>query len=315
MHLALLLLLVILAFGGRWFLRYDWTKTIDLRHPVQFLSLQWQRTIVALIVPPLLLLSGAIAILLMGHHGQMWGFPVGSLACFAAGIGISLTIAQGLRVIFQQYSMQQWLTKLPQIELSQIELPEVSPNTIVYSLDHPGLFAGQVGLTQSRIILSQGLLDQLTPTQLQGVIAHEQAHYDYQDPLCFMGLSWLRSVSGWLPGTERLWQDLLLLRECRADAQAARQVDPLVLAETLVTVVRSTVEVPQTTFHYDWIAFDSLRPHDLLEFRVQSLIQANLEPIITEDFQGVFPGLFWVRATLLLSLLPLGTIVFHHMGM
>lgn len=310
MHLALLLLIVGLAFGGRWCFRSDWTRTMDLRHSVHFLSLQWQRTIVTLIVPPLLLLSGAIAILLMGHHGQMWGFPVGSLACFAAGIGILLTVGQGVRVVIQQWSMQQWFTDLP-----QIELPGVSANTIVYALDNPGLLAGQVGLTQSRIIVSKGLLEQLTPTQLQGVIAHEQAHYDYRDPLWFMGFTWFRYVSGWLPGTERLWQDLLLLRECRADAQAARQVDPLVLAETLVTVVRSAVAVPQVTLGYDWIAFDTLTPQDRLEFRVQSLIQADLEPGVTEAFQGLFRGLFWVRATLLLSLLPLGTIVFHHMGM
>ena len=53
----------------------------------------------------------------------------------------------------------------------------------------------------------------------------------------FFWWGWLRRLTEWLPHSKELWQELLLLRELRADQWAAQQVDPLVLAESLLLMV------------------------------------------------------------------------------
>ena len=317
MHLGLLLLVMAIAWGSRYGVMQSQPHLSQVSP--QDLNTLWQKTIVGLVLPPLLLLSSAVAILVMGHHGRMWGVPVGSWPCLAAAIVLTLALGQAIHLGLQQWKLQCWLANLPTVGCSdslvaveqKLSFLNANAQQSIYYLDTSDLWAGQVGLGRSQIILSRGLLESLNSDQLQGVIAHEQAHYDYGDPLWFMGFSWLRQVSASLPGTEALWQDLLLLRECRADAKAASITDPLLLAETLVTVVRSGVESARSGLVYDWIAFDTLSPNDRLAFRVQSLIQSEPQPTQPTEFSQIS----WVLWTLGLSLLPLGTIVFHHMAM
>jgi hypothetical protein len=51
-------------------------------------------------------------------------------------------------------------------------------------------------------------------------------------------------MSYWLPQTEQLWQDLLFMREVRADKKAAQKVDPLLLAESLILVAKNMQDIP-----------------------------------------------------------------------
>jgi Zn-dependent protease with chaperone function len=137
-------------------------------------------------------------------------------------------------------------------------------------LKTPYCFAGHVGLWPSELVISEGLIERLTAEQLQGVLAHEQAHHYYQDTLWFWVLGWLRRLTRWLPRTESLWQDLLLLRELRADHWAATQVDPLTLAEALLVVVRSPFIPP---------AAQVIPLHDQptrVETRINALLAAEL---------------------------------------
>jgi Zn-dependent protease with chaperone function len=48
-------------------------------------------------------------------------------------------------------------------------------------------------------------------------LAHEQAHAHYRDTFWFF---WLNVLTSWLPHTEALWQEILFLREIRADEKA-----------------------------------------------------------------------------------------------
>ena len=112
-------------------------------------------------------------------------------------------------------------------------------NTSARLLHLPALFAAQIGFWRSHLVLSQGLLDTLTPTQLKAVITHELAHVHYCDTFWFFWLGCVRRVTGWLPYTETIWKELLLLRELRADSWAAQRVEPLVLAESLLEVVKA----------------------------------------------------------------------------
>lgn len=75
-----------------------------------------------------------------------------------------------------------------------------------------------------------------------------------------------------------LWQELLLLRELRADRWAAQQVDPLLLAESLLVVV--------------------------------STMPVQIEALLAEPELMREPSL-WSWTWLLLAFLPLAAVPFH----
>ncbi|MCX7596709.1 MAG: M56 family peptidase, partial [Fischerella sp.] len=121
--------------------------------------------------------------------------------------------------------------------------------------------------------------------------------YHYRDTFWFFWLGWVRSCTVWLPNTEALWQELLILRELRADAHAALQVDPLLLAESLILVV-STPPV-SSEICCAALAYSSA---ERLEQRIEALL-GQPEPISELNTQ------FWNR--FFLALLPLLTVIFH----
>ncbi|MEY2977743.1 MAG: M56 family metallopeptidase [Prochlorotrichaceae cyanobacterium] len=294
MHLVLLFGVIGIAIGARLLILRHRPTLPDITH--------WRSTIVALTFPGMLLLSTAVAILVMGHHGQMWGLPVNSLPCLLAELGLGWILLQAAVLLLQQGQLRRWFGELPQID--HLDFP---PEAIVHYLAVPQVIAGQMGLLQSRIVVSQGLLN-LPSDQIRAILAHEQAHFHYRDPLWGLGLSWLCRVCHWMPGSDRLWQDLLLLRECRADAWAAQSVDPLLLAETLVVAVRSTVPHP-APLNPEWVGLQTAS--DRLAYRVQSLLQIGVSPAVQIP---VFKTGLAVAGSLCLGLLPLGTIAFHHLG-
>mgnify|MGYP001296105042 CR=1 FL=1 len=304
MHLILLAGVVGMALLIRW--------SSIVKRPAFPKAQDWQGTIVALILPGVLLLSSAVAILIMGHHGRMWGLPVNGVACWMAKLSLGWAVCHGIRLGWEQWKLERWLQTLPLLE--PWDLPEgvLPPETIVYYLDLPQIMAGQTGVFRSRIVVSEGLLS-LPTDQIQAVLAHEQAHFQYRDNLWGMAIGWLRGIGAWLPGSDRLWQDLLLLRECRADAQAAQTTDPLVLAETLVLAVRSSVleqsRDSSGTFSLACIGLQTAS--DRVSYRVESLLE--VEAAIQKQPPGFSIG--WVTlGSLLLGLLPLGSIAFHHLG-
>ena len=264
----------------------------------------WGQANLSFSLPPLLLISTAGAILLMGHHGHMWGMPVTALPCLAAQLFLAwgaITLAQSL---WHEKKLLDWVNTLPQISL--LPTAQHPPYTAhVWNTERP--FAAQVGIAQPRLLLSQGLLTQLSPEQLETVLAHEQGHLYYGDLRWFFGWQWLRRWTGWLPGTDRLWDTLLLWRECRADAHAAQRVDPLVLAETLVQVVQSQQDPDMA--QVGWVGFAPQGEMGRLEIRIQALLQNPQAPQAPR-----FMPLSWWLLTVTIALIPLGTIAFHHMA-
>jgi Zn-dependent protease with chaperone function len=119
-------------------------------------------------------------------------------------------------------------------------------------------------------MVSQGLLQSLTEEQLQAVLTHEHAHLHYRDTFWFFWLGWVNRLTAWLPNSTLLWQELLLLRELRADRWAAQHVDSLVLAETLLQVVRSPLAPHPNEFL--WVAFEEAALGDRLEQRIDALL-------------------------------------------
>jgi Zn-dependent protease with chaperone function len=168
---------------------------------------------------------------------------------------------------------------------------------IGYVLDTPQLFAAQVGFWQSHLVVSQGLLDRLTSEQLNAVLTHEQSHVHYRDTFWFFWMGWLRHFTVWLPNTEALWQELLLLRELRADHWAAQTVDPLILAESLLLTVQDSAAAPNLC-----AAFSAAAPLSRLEERIEALLAP---PESSNQFNRLS------LLGLVVALIPLLTVLFH----
>ncbi|WP_319420379.1 M56 family metallopeptidase [Pleurocapsa sp. FMAR1] len=279
MHLFALLIIISLA----WIVRCSsigtgtWAK-------------RWHQALFVLVFPALLLLSTAIAVLYMGCHGAMLGIQVGSWGC---AVSASLLIFALGCLGKLAYQGNQAIDQLTNYEQQSIE-----GNTArIIELDLP--YSAQIGFWRSELVVSRGLLATLDQEHLKAVLAHEQAHVYYRDTFWFFWLGWLRSFSCWLPNTETLWQELMLLRELRADRQAAQEVDFLLLAESLLIVAKTPLEsspILCANFNDDIVG-------DRLNERINSLLEET-EPVDSVQWQ------YW--SWLCLLFLPLLTIPLHY---
>ena len=249
--------------------------------------LRWQKTLFLFLFPPLLILMTATAIVCMGTQGTMGGMYIGSYSYLLALIFLGFFNILGIKLVVQGWKSIQSARECPQVNLAgkQARL-----------LQTGALFAGQMGFWQPELVVSQGLLQILSPAHLESVLAHEQGHYLYRDTFWFFWLGWMRSCTAWLPNTEELWQELLVLRELRADSYASSQVDPLVLAESLLLVVSKNAVGEE-------VCCAALGAGDRLEQRIEALLTPP-EPITSEaQLQSWHIFLF--------AFLPLLTVVFH----
>jgi Zn-dependent protease with chaperone function len=279
MHLIMLLVAIVVAWGCRWV----WSQ------PVGSWSDRWQRTLSAFLLPPLLLVTTAIALLCMGPRGQMvrWWEGWGSY-----GLAIAFLSVAGLlggKLALEGWRSLQQVRQYPQIEI------QGKPTHLI---ENPTPYVAQVGFWEPELVLSQGLLDTLDAEHLAAVLVHEQAHRDHRDTFWFFWLGWLRRLTIWLPKTEALWQELLVLREIRADQQASRQVDGLLLAEALLAVVSAPMIQPDNIC----AAFSAVSMRDRLTERIEALLS---EPSPGKPFQ------VWMWSWLLIVGLPFLVIPFH----
>lgn len=196
-------------------------------------STRWYQTLFFFLLPPLLLLSTAVTILYMGCHGEMLGVRAGTVGCIVSGI---LLLFASVTLIRLAYLAHCSLDSLQGYQQQQVG----SATAKILETDFP--YSAQIGFWQSHLIISRGLLKILDEEHLAAVIAHEQAHLYYRDTFWFFWLGWIRSFSFWLPQTEALWQELLLLRELRADLKATESVDFLLIAESLLAVAQAPLQ-------------------------------------------------------------------------
>jgi Zn-dependent protease with chaperone function len=250
---------------------------------------RWQRTLGLFLFSPLLLGVTAWSVLNMGQHGQMLGVPVGQIGFLCA---LGLGAGAGGSLIWQVGQVWRSLRQLQQHPSIKI----ADQSAYLLEIDMP--FAAQVGFWRSRLVVSRGLLDQFSPEQLAAVFAHEQAHAYYHDTFWFFWLNWLRQVTAWLPNTAALWQELLLLREMRADRWATQEVEALLVAESLLQMAKAPFVNPnlQLETACTAVAADLTR----LEERIEALLSETPIP------DRAFPWL-WI----LLAWIPCLTIILH----
>ncbi|WP_267384011.1 M56 family metallopeptidase [Cyanobacterium sp. uoEpiScrs1] len=283
MHLLMIVVSLILAWS------------IRLYTPLSYIpwTTRWQRSLFCFVFSPLLLLMTAIAVVVMGCHGKMLGWQ-SSWYGYLLSIGFLLfTITSIIKLAFQGWRSIQMTNNYPQ---------KIVEGKTVRLLDTSFPYSAQVGFWNSKLVVSQGLLDTLDKEHLNAVIAHEEAHTQYRDTFWFVLLGWLGYITPWLPNTNELWQDLLLLREIRADRRASQQVDPLLIAESLVLVTKRThtisenitTGIMEATFHDKVIS-------SRLNERIDALLSESKNQIITS----------WKLSCILLTLSPLILIPFH----
>jgi hypothetical protein len=116
-------------------------------------------------------------------------------------------------------------------------------------------------------------------------------------------LGWLRQMSFWLPQTEQLWQDLLFMREVRADKKAAQHVDPLLLAESLMLVAKNMQKISVLP-NFEAICAAFNHQDNRLISRINYLIEPSDTLLIENNF------LNWVL--LALAFVPLILIPLHY---
>ncbi|MEO0855188.1 MAG: M56 family metallopeptidase, partial [Cyanobacteria bacterium J06648_11] len=236
--------------------------------------------------PPALVLSTAVSLACMGPNGQMAGAWQGWL-CFSVAVSF---VGYALGWLgwsgWQAWRSHLYVRALPE-QMIGGDRARIVDSTVP--------FAAQVGWPRPELVLSQGLLDELDEEHFAAVLVHEQAHANYRDPFWFFWLGWLERLGVWLPHSEALWQELLTLRELRADARAAQSVDRLVLAEALFQVASTPVTFqPHVAFGAEAV--------DRLEERVDALLREPLTDTSLDLLHWV-----WIGAIVL----PLLVIPFH----
>jgi Zn-dependent protease with chaperone function len=281
MHLILLLSFLALACGLRWI----WPGAVGSWYE------RWQQTLAGFLLPPLLLVTSAISVVWMGPHGQMIWVKEGWVSYGLAIAFLLLSIFLLIRLAWQGNRTLQQVRTYPFANFG---------HRAVRVIDTSAPCSAQIGFWQPELVISQGLLNTLTTEHLEAVFAHEQAHYHYRDTFWFFWLGWIRRITAWLPQTEAIWQELLVLRELRADRWALQQTDNLLLAEALLLVVQDS---PAFSEHI-CAAFSSIVPPNRFAQRIEALLtEVDLEPIPEPNVRS------WIW--LLLSLLPLFSILFH----
>ena len=223
MHSMVVLSVTILA----WMIRY---KTM---YRGKNWSKRWHYSLFLFLFPALLVFTTAIAILYMGCHGAMLGIKAGSFGCIISGILILFSLGCLVKLAYRGDRSIRQLASYRHQNING-KIARIIPTHLPYS--------AQIGFWQPELVISTGLLASLDGEHLAAVMAHEQAHLYYRDTFWFFWLGWIRSFTFWLPRTEALWQELLLLRELRADSQAAKKVDFLLIAESLLIVAKAPLD-------------------------------------------------------------------------
>jgi Zn-dependent protease with chaperone function len=284
MHSLLIASVIAIAVALRW----QWQP------PGDTWNARWNYALACFCLPPLLLLSAAGAVLVMGHHGSMMGLSVSPVGCWVGRSVMTLGLGGFLLSLAKVLWFQRRLRQYPRITLPSGET--------VRCLESDRPFAAQVGFWQSQVLVSQGWLTALTGAEQAAVLRHEQAHAYYRDPFWFFWLGIGRRLTLGLPRTEELWQELLLLREIRADRWALQEADPLLLAELLVKLARAAAD--SDPLQSSAISFCHGESVERLEQRVEALVNPDYFPARQPS-----PREFaWV----LLAMVPLVVTGLHH---
>lgn len=263
MHLLLILASLLLAYGIR-----ITSQVLEAKY-----QKKWGLSLFFFSFPPLILLMTCLVVIFMGYQGEMWGIKTSKLPYYLA---VSFSIYALLTLINNIFSHLKTWSILQKCKDKQIE----GYNYKLLNSNFP--YGAAIGFWQSELVLSQGLIDLLSKEHLMAVIAHENAHKIYKDPFIFFWLFYLKKLGFCLPNNEKLWENLVLLRELRADQMAAKTVDYLLIAESLLQVTSSVMNQKNPLNNELECAFSDNR----LQIRIENLMDNN-DDLIKNNYREI----------------------------
>ncbi len=152
---------------------------------------------------------------------------------------------------------------------------------VVEGLPNPAFTAG---FWRPRVYVAASLPDVLDASQLEAVLAHEQAHVARRDPLRLSMLRFLACTVFYIPALRRLVDDLTDEAEIDADDAAVSRGAPLALASALLVLAQwaakhrfTTGVVAFPTGASAGVLFEPFQRVDLLERRVRRLAGEEAE--------------------------------------
>ncbi len=114
--------------------------------------------------------------------------------------------------------------------------PPSTPPDVSVVTDHPEPFALTFGFGTPRVVVSRGLLERLSSSELDAVLTHERYHVRSRDPLKLVVGRAVAQASFFLPASARLVDRYVAGRELAADRRSLRAERPGALAGALVKV-------------------------------------------------------------------------------
>jgi Zn-dependent protease with chaperone function len=171
--------------------------------------------------------------LFSGHPLQGLGLYDALALTLAADLGIVLAFIFGsliLRTVRSRARHRRLLDLVAHQSPAYPGTDLLSDNrTVAYCV--PGL--------HPRIVLSEGTLRLLGPTEIAAVIEHERGHVHERHGLVMLPMLGLKHLFRWIPYTRLVAGEIATLLEMSADDYSARQYGPLTLAGALVDMAAS----------------------------------------------------------------------------
>lgn len=280
MHFILIFSALFIAYGIRLISQF---KGINYQK-------KWGLSLFLFAFPPLLLFMTCVTVFFMGYHGKMWGIEASKFSYDLSVAFLIFALFTFLKITWDLYQLSILVNKYPSQNL-------FDKNIKILETSFP--YAAQVGFWRSQLVMSNGLIEILSEEHLKAVIAHESAHEIHKDTFFFFWLSYLERLTFWLPNNQNLWNNLLLLRELRADKKASETIDYLLIAEALLIVTNTAINSPPPLIFNLECPFINCR----LEERIENLL----------DNSTNFSTLNWQQINwLILLLIPWLFFPFHN---
>ncbi|MCA9331197.1 M48 family metalloprotease [Candidatus Saccharibacteria bacterium] len=124
---------------------------------------------------------------------------------------------------------------------------EISLDQVICSAE-PDAIAFCMGWLQPYIVISTGLIEQVSVRELSAILAHEQWHRQHRDPLRLLLMQLLQTVLYPLPMIHELYRAFLTQIEIEADAAAVEYSGRPALASALYKMLTLPTPPASTTY-------------------------------------------------------------------
>jgi len=201
------------------------------------------------------------------HPPQMAHVSIGWALAFLPALAAMTLMA---RQMWRFWSARAWTRAL--VGSSQ----PLGEGACVRVVEEPDALAFTVGALRPVVVVSRGLVDQLSDDELRVVLAHERAHRERRDTLWAL----LDRIAGsLLPAEMRgvLLAEIELAREQACDARAARKAGRVQVAATLLRVARMGLTSPRAGLSVGASSLE-LRVHTLLADEARASAVAKIWP-------------------------------------